>query len=180
MTLGADAVALAGGASCATWSSFVSWMEPGLVLQVRKLLALLVVCGATRQVSAQSSQAWLYCHGSGSSFTNGFWGKKTTMGKVLLGRSTGLLTGISLVTHTVLGKYLLALSTKIEFTCCLVCQNWPYQFAGLNSLGRLVPQTTNVLKAVSVLCRWSCSYGEMCLALVFHTYVESFGLLGER
>lgn len=153
-------MALAGGTPCATWSGFVSWMEPGLVLQVRKLLAPLVVCGATGQVSARSSQAWLCCRGSGFSFTNGFWGKERTTGKVLLGRSAGLLTGISLVTHAVPGQYLLALSTKIEFTCCPVCHNWPYQLAGLYLHGRLVLQTTNVSKAVSVLFQWGCSYGE--------------------
>ena len=91
LTLGANAVALAGGAPHATQSSSASWAEPGLVLQAWKLLTPLLVCGATRQASAQGSQACLCLHVSFAFFTNGFGERKITMGKMLLGRSTGLL-----------------------------------------------------------------------------------------
>lgn len=174
LTLGTDAEALARGALCEFNRNCCgpAAMEGSLSAQV---------CAATRQASAQGSQARL-CPSS-SSLAKGFWGREGTLGrKVLLGRGwKGLLAHVSLVAPTVLGQYLHALITNTLFIPFLFAQTGFYQLAGLYLHGRFVPKPDNVSKVISGVFRGSCSlWGGMCPTLEFHVCMETSNALEEK
>lgn len=123
------------------------------------------VCGATRQASAQGSQA-CFCPSS-SSLAKSFWvmertlGREGAAGQGLKGAAGSYFSGSP---HS---AWAIPACFEYKHAICsfLVCSNQSYQLAGLYLHGSFVPKPTNVSKIISVLFRGACSYWEECARL---------------
>lgn len=130
----------------------MSSTEPGVVLQVQKVPSVL-------ECVVQPGRQVLRGAGPASALHPLPWPRASETGKEPW-EGQGLKGAhVSLVAHSVLGKYLHTLNTA--HYSFLVCSNWSYQLAGLYLHGRFVPKPTNFSKVIRGVFRGGCSYGEL-------------------